>query len=386
MRERAVASARLRLIVRHLRARTAGAQCGRALQVLLVQADGRLHIEEIGPLNRIVDLNQDLALRELLVRLELHLLDQAADLHGELDAVLGAGCADRVDAGRPFARGDLDGRHGLRRRLHGREEAGDHLIAEEIEPDEPAADPDRQDEEDSGHKAAFHELKDSGLISSSAAARPCSPAKTGRKRLTTTLINLYTVQTVQLQEGPMTSAARKRSSSRERILDAAAELVRELGAARLTLDAVAERAELSKGGLLYNFPSKDALLQAMLERIIEAAHAEKEMQLRNFEGQPNAHARASIETALRIREKIRGIDNGILAASAENPKLLDSIRDAIAEEWNELKQNSDDPDSAALAWLAIEGLGSLEMHSLSPLTAADRKTVIAAVRRLLAKA
>jgi AcrR family transcriptional regulator len=182
----------------------------------------------------------------------------------------------------------------------------------------------------------------------------------------------------------MTSVARKRSSSRERILDAAAELVRELGAARLTLDAVAERAELSKGGLLYNFPSKDALLQAMLERIIETAHAEKEQQLSNFAGQPNAHARASVETALRIREKIRGIDNGILAASAENPKLLDSIRDAIAEEWSELKQNSDDPDRAALAWLAIEGLGSLEMHGLSPLTAADRKTVIAAVRKLLA--
>jgi AcrR family transcriptional regulator len=74
----------------------------------------------------------------------------------------------------------------------------------------------------------------------------------------------------------MPSQARKRSSSRERILDAAAELVRELGAAKLTLDAVAERAELSKGGLLYNFPSKDALLQGMLERIIEAARVEKE--------------------------------------------------------------------------------------------------------------
>lgn len=64
----------------------------------------------------------------------------------------------------------------------------------------------------------------------------------------------------------MTLVAQKRPSSRERILDAASELVRELGAARLTLDAVAERAKLSKGGLLYNFPNKDALLLAMLGR------------------------------------------------------------------------------------------------------------------------
>lgn len=181
----------------------------------------------------------------------------------------------------------------------------------------------------------------------------------------------------------MTSTARKRSSSRERILDAAAELVRELGAARLTLDAVAERAKLSKGGLLYNFPNKDSLLLAMLERIVETAHIEKEQQLRHFSGQSNAHALATIETALRVRENIKGIDNGILAALAENPTLLDCVRDAIAKQWSELKENSDNLDQAALAWLAIEGLGSLEMHGLSPLTTAERRAVVAAARKLL---
>jgi AcrR family transcriptional regulator len=183
----------------------------------------------------------------------------------------------------------------------------------------------------------------------------------------------------------MPSQARKRSSSRERILDAAAELVRELGAARLTLDAVAERAELSKGGLLYNFPTKEALLQGMLERIIEVARVEKENASREFAGQRNVEARAYIETALRVREHIKGIAIGILAASAENPKLLDPVRRAIAEDWKELKDNSEDPDAAAVAWLAIEGLGNLEMHDLSPLTKSDRDMVIAAIRRLLEK-
>jgi AcrR family transcriptional regulator len=176
--------------------------------------------------------------------------------------------------------------------------------------------------------------------------------------------------------------ARKRSGSRERILDAAAELVRELGAARLTLDAVAERAGLSKGGLLYNFPTKDALLQGMLERIIEVARVEKQSLSREYTGQRNVEARSHIETALRIREHIKGIAIGIIAASAENPKLLDPVRTAIAENWKELK-HSEDPDAAAIAWLAIEGLGSLEMHDLSPLTKSDREMVIAAIRRSL---
>ncbi len=180
------------------------------------------------------------------------------------------------------------------------------------------------------------------------------------------------------------AVARGRPSSRERILDAAAELVRDVGAGRLTLEAVAERAGLSKGGLLYNFPTKDALLQGMLERMIEEGSAEKEAFLRDLVGKRNAQARASIEASLKIRgEKMNCVANGMLAASAENPRLLEPVRKAIAEQWREITQSSHDPDAAMLAWLAIEGLSSLEMHNLSPLSQTDRERVIAAVRRLL---
>jgi AcrR family transcriptional regulator len=176
----------------------------------------------------------------------------------------------------------------------------------------------------------------------------------------------------------------RRPSSRERILDAAAELVGEVGAGRLTLDAVADRAGLSKGGLLYNFPTKEALLEGMLERIVAVALREKEKLLHEFAGQRNAQARASVETALRTRcENLKGIASGMLAASAENPKLLDPVRPVIAREWKALKSGADDPDAAMLAWLAIEGLGSLEVHDLSPLSKADREAVIAAIRRLV---
>ena len=52
----------------------------------------------------------------------------------------------------------------------------------------------------------------------------------------------------------------------ERLLDAAERLVSEVGAGHLTLEAVARAAGVSKGGLLYHFPSKEALLQAMIDR------------------------------------------------------------------------------------------------------------------------
>ncbi|HBF34148.1 TPA: hypothetical protein DDW35_06255, partial [Candidatus Sumerlaeota bacterium] len=58
-----------------------------------------------------------------------------------------------------------------------------------------------------------------------------------------------------------------RPDSKEAILDAAESVVLEHGASHMTLDAVAERAGVSKGGLMYNFPTKEALLTAMITRL-----------------------------------------------------------------------------------------------------------------------
>src|ERR1051325_7095847 len=75
-----------------------------------------------------------------------------------------------------------------------------------------------------------------------------------------------------------------RANSREKILAAAADVARESGPASLSLDAVASRAGVSKGGLLYNFPTKAKLMQGLVEnflnefelaleaRIAEASH------------------------------------------------------------------------------------------------------------------
>ena len=182
----------------------------------------------------------------------------------------------------------------------------------------------------------------------------------------------------------MNAPARGRPRSRERILDAAEELVREIGSGRLTLDAVAERAGLSKGGLLYNFPTKDALLQGMLERMIGESAAERARLRVALAGRRNAEARAAIATALKTRcDDMKGFANGILAASAENPRLLEPVRTSIREQWEAIKATSEDLDIAMLTWLAIEGMSALEMHDLSPLTAADRERVVAAVNHLL---
>lgn len=62
------------------------------------------------------------------------------------------------------------------------------------------------------------------------------------------------------------------STTRDRILDALESVLLESGLAQVTLEVVAERAGLSKGGLLYHFPSKEALLAGMVRRLGERAN------------------------------------------------------------------------------------------------------------------
>ncbi|NJK75275.1 MAG: helix-turn-helix transcriptional regulator [Microcoleus sp. SU_5_6] len=60
-----------------------------------------------------------------------------------------------------------------------------------------------------------------------------------------------------------------RSLTRETLLRAAAQVILDRGVEALTLDAVARQAEVSKGGLLYHFPNKNALVVGLGEQLIQ---------------------------------------------------------------------------------------------------------------------
>ncbi|QOR47901.1 TetR/AcrR family transcriptional regulator [Trueperella pecoris] len=56
-------------------------------------------------------------------------------------------------------------------------------------------------------------------------------------------------------------------SAKEKLLDAFEDILIEQGESATTLDAVAKRAGVSKGGLLYHFPSKAALVDGLAGRL-----------------------------------------------------------------------------------------------------------------------
>ncbi|WP_174185951.1 TetR/AcrR family transcriptional regulator [Nocardia barduliensis] len=61
------------------------------------------------------------------------------------------------------------------------------------------------------------------------------------------------------------------ADTRDRILDALETLLLEKGMSQVTLENVAATAGVSKGGLLYHFKSKDALLAGLVRRLADRA-------------------------------------------------------------------------------------------------------------------
>jgi AcrR family transcriptional regulator len=88
-------------------------------------------------------------------------------------------------------------------------------------------------------------------------------------------LSVYRLDGIVIQMCPMPQVADS-LSVRERLLDAAEKVVARDGVANLTLDAVAREGGVSKGGLLYHFPSKSALITSVVERLAvqcDADHA-----------------------------------------------------------------------------------------------------------------
>lgn len=76
-----------------------------------------------------------------------------------------------------------------------------------------------------------------------------------------------------IQDAPV-PRQRRRKANRERILEAAAEIVFAEGVEALSIKRVADAADYTPGALYRYFPSKDALLAAVVVRIIEELAAD----------------------------------------------------------------------------------------------------------------
>src|SRR5690554_1319974 len=135
-----------------------------------------------------------------------------------------------------------------------------------------------------------------------------------------------------------------RPSKRSFILECAEALVQEKGAAHLTFDALTLSTGISKGGLLYHFESKDALISAMLERYVERRQQARDELIGEVERTADVEIKALLETELNHNKKGKlGVDSAIIAAVATNPQLMSNIHQRQLDLFELLDSSSAGP-------------------------------------------
>jgi AcrR family transcriptional regulator len=178
-------------------------------------------------------------------------------------------------------------------------------------------------------------------------------------------------------------ASHEPASVRERLLDAAEEVVGRDGVVNLTLDAVAKAAGVSKGGLLYHFHSKSALIVGIVERLVERCTRDHEQRVA-ADGKPDgAFARAYLTIRAAgpdLQERIRA--TALLAAAGTNPQYLDPIRVYSRECQVRLESDNIDPVAATIVRLAADGLAFCEMLGLAVPSEELRQQVVERLRTM----
>jgi len=147
------------------------------------------------------------------------------------------------------------------------------------------------------------------------------------------------------------------TNNREKLLDAAEAVVAREGVISLTLNAVADEAGVSKGGLLYHFPSKSSLIIAVVERLATQCDADTAKAIAaSTDNAPGKFTRAYLDARMGPCDpKDEKIFTALLAAAGTDPEYLEPFRRRHIEWQKRLENDGLDPAVATIVRLAIDG-------------------------------
>lgn len=177
---------------------------------------------------------------------------------------------------------------------------------------------------------------------------------------------------------------RSRSATRESLLNAAGEVILRFGSDALTLDAVAKEAGVSKGGLLYHFPNKEALLTGMIANLIVEFEQLLEIELDREDDLTikGAWLRAFIRAGYKFDRQNAAIQSGLLAAVAKDSKLLQPYQEAAAR-WHQQACNCGlAPLKVGIILLAADGLSLNQLLGLNCIPDDQRSQLIEELIRM----
>ena len=146
--------------------------------------------------------------------------------------------------------------------------------------------------------------------------------------------------------------ARNSTDTKEKLLDAFDTLLDEHGTSGATLDAVAAKAGVSKGGLLYHFGSKAELIRGSLDRL----HLLVEEDVESMKAAGDRLHMYYLETSAEVGTPL---DRSLIAAgclAAEYEEAKSALRQTRETWFDVLSDHLGDPDLAQTIQLIGDGM------------------------------
>lgn len=150
--------------------------------------------------------------------------------------------------------------------------------------------------------------------------------------------------------------------TQDKILDAASVLILEEGVSNVTLEKIAKRAEISKGGLLYHYRIKEALFQELNTAAIREF---EEAIARYISEQPKgrgAFARAyALATIEDIQKGGTHRSSALISIFSDHPEIMGIWKEGYARWQQQFDQDELDWEEAAIIRYVCDGLWFNEM-------------------------
>ncbi|MDH2327916.1 TetR/AcrR family transcriptional regulator [Cereibacter sp. SYSU M97828] len=167
-------------------------------------------------------------------------------------------------------------------------------------------------------------------------------------------------------------------------MEAIESVVRQSGIAGLSIDAVAKEAGISKSSVVYDFQNKNQLLAAFIKSRVDEKRANIAKAAEAREGEPNAWLRALLDCSCTPpSEEDMATAMVISAGTGSNDVCRTLMREAFNEDVCRILSQSDDPRSARLSWLALNGLLSMEYFGFHTFPEAERQQILSDIAWLM---
>lgn len=179
---------------------------------------------------------------------------------------------------------------------------------------------------------------------------------------------------------------RSADETKKIILAAARKIAVKDGVARLTIEAVAKKAGVSKGGVLYHYPSKKKLIMALMDQYVAHLNEELETALEQNRDKPYALVYAFMDWFKRrdgIAPENRDWGAAIFTVQSFDMSLMEPLHQWYRNLFQRIRDSVGDQAKTTLGVIALEGFFMLSLYNVDYSTPEEREKVFELIKELL---